>query len=68
MALRARERFLEEKRRRRYLKYFGANLGNQFYAMSQSAAVRKLGRNILNAGLLSGFQRIKEQGNKEVWT
>jgi len=68
MALRARERFLEEKRRRRYRKYFGANLGDHFYQISQSATVRKLGRNLLHAGFLSGFQQLKEQGNREVWT
>jgi len=68
LAIRARERFLEEKRRRRYLKYFGHGFGERFYRLSRSQTLRQLGRTVLNRGGMPGFKQLKEQGNREAWT
>lgn len=67
MAIRARERFLEEKRRRRYLSYFGSQWGDTLYRISQNETVRAVGRAAIKVGAFGGFAHLKQQGNKGLW-
>lgn len=67
MAIRARERFLEEKRRRRYVQYFGKEWGDTLYRFSQNEKVRAVGRTALKIGVLPGFKQLKQKGNKGLW-
>jgi anaerobic magnesium-protoporphyrin IX monomethyl ester cyclase len=67
MAIHARERFLEEKRRRRYSQYFGSEWGDALYRISRNDTVRAVGRTALKFGALPGFKQLKQKGNKGLW-
>lgn len=60
MAIRARERFLEAKKRRMYRQSFGDTTGNLLWNVSRVAPIRKVGSALTKAGLFGAFRRTKD--------
>jgi len=66
LALIARQRFEESKRRRRYLRAFGPRLGAAAWAISRVAPVRAVGRALAKRGLFKRFASSQKDG-KRAW-
>jgi radical SAM superfamily enzyme YgiQ (UPF0313 family) len=60
MAIKARQRFLEAKKRRMYRQSFGEPLGDLLWSVSRVAPLRKMGSALARAGLFGHFRRVKE--------
>ena len=60
LAIEARRRFLEAKKKRMYRKSFGDTTGEVLWNVSRVTPIRKVGSVLARAGLFSGFQRNKD--------
>ncbi len=60
MALKARERFLEAKKKRLYRQSFGERAGDLLWNVSRVKPIRKVGSTLAKAGLFGGFRRTKD--------
>ena len=67
LVLEARQRFLEAKARRLYLKAFGQRLGAVLWLISRCTPLRLVGRALVRLGLFRRFRRLKTQGGAAIW-
>jgi radical SAM superfamily enzyme YgiQ (UPF0313 family) len=67
MAIHARQRFLEDKEKRKYIRYFGSTWGDRLYKAAQAGPVRKLGRSVLNTGLFPRFRQFQPKEEVRAW-
>ena len=63
----ARRRFLESKAKRKYVRYFGTQLGERLYRVAQVGPVRKAGRAVLNLGLFPRFRQLQPKSEVRAW-
>jgi hypothetical protein len=67
MAIHARQRFLESKRKRKYVRYFGPKLGDRLYQAAQMKPIKKAGRTVLNMGLFPRFRQLQPKNEVRAW-
>ena len=67
MAIRARERFLESKAQRKWVRFFGPELGRRMYQAAMAPPVRAVGRGLLNLGLFPKFRRLEPKDEVKSW-
>jgi anaerobic magnesium-protoporphyrin IX monomethyl ester cyclase len=67
MAILARRRFLESKEKRKYVRYFGPQLGERVYRVSQVKPIRNVGRSFLNLGLFPRFRTLQPKQERAAW-
>jgi anaerobic magnesium-protoporphyrin IX monomethyl ester cyclase len=67
MAIHARRRFLEDKEKRKYIRYFGSTWGDRLYKAAQAGPVRKVGRSVLNTGLFPRFRQLQPKEEVRAW-
>jgi len=67
MAIRARQRFLESKEKRKYVRTFGPAWGERLYRVSQIKPINRVGRTILNMGLFPRFRQLQPKHEVEAW-
>ncbi len=60
MAITARERFLEAKKKRMYRQSFGDTAGDLLWNVSRVPAIRKVGSTLARAGLFGTFRQTKD--------
>ncbi|NOX62568.1 MAG: B12-binding domain-containing radical SAM protein [Chloroflexi bacterium] len=60
MAIKARQRFLEAKKRRLYRKSFGETAGDLLWTAAQVKPIRKVGSALTRLGLFDNFRRTKD--------
>ena len=67
MAIYARQRFLEGKEKRKYVRYFGPTWGDRLYRAAQAGPVRKVGRSVLDMGLFPRFRQLQPKEEVRAW-
>ncbi len=67
MAIHARQRFLESKRKRSYVRYFGSEWGDRIYRVAQAKPVKRIGRAVLNLGLFPRFRQLQPKSEVRAW-
>lgn len=67
MAIRARQRFLESKQMRQYVRYFGPRWGDRLYNVAQVAPIKRAGRAVLNLGLFPRFRQLQPKREVAAW-
>ena len=67
MAIRARQRFLESKQKRQYVRYFGPRWGDRLYNVAQVAPIKRAGRAVLNLGLFPRFRQLQPKREVAAW-
>ncbi len=67
LAIEARRRFDESKRRRMYVTSFGDTLGPLLWEASRVKPLRKMGNALISAGLLGSFRQTRERAGANSW-
>lgn len=67
MAIKARQRFLEAKEKRKYIRYFGPTWGDRIYRVAHIKPIHQVGRTILNLGLFPRFRQLQPKEEREAW-
>jgi len=67
MAIRARQRFLQSKEKRKWVRFFGPTLGEGAYKVAQTKPVRAVGRGVLNMGLFPKFRKLQPKDEIRSW-
>ncbi len=67
MAILARQRFLESKAKRKYVRYFGPAWGGRLYRVAQNPMIHRVGRAVLNSGLFPRFRQLQPKRESEAW-
>jgi len=67
MALYARQRFLEGKEMRKFVRYFGPTWGSRLYRAAQIKPIHALGRAVLNLGIFPRFRQLQPKSEIQAW-
>lgn len=67
LAIEARRRFDESKRRRMYERSFGKTLGPALWEVSRLKPLRQLGNALVGAGMLGSFRQVRERAGANSW-
>jgi len=67
MAILARQRFLEGKEKRKFIRFFGPRLGDPLYRISRARPVRAVGKGVLNLGLFPRFRLLQPKVEAAAW-
>ncbi len=67
MAIYARQRFLEAKEQRKFVRYFGPTLGKRAWQAAQIKPVRTIARAVLNLGLFPRFRALQPKDEVQAW-
>ena len=67
MAILARQRFLQSKEKRKWVRFFGPTLGKGAYKVAQTKPVRAVGRGVLNMGLFPKFRKLAPKDEVRSW-
>jgi radical SAM superfamily enzyme YgiQ (UPF0313 family) len=67
LAIEARRRFDESKRRRMYERSFGKTLGPALWEVSRIKPLRQLGNALVGAGMLGSFRQVRERAGANSW-
>jgi hypothetical protein len=67
MALRARQRFLEAKGQRKFVRYFGPVWGRRAWRAARIKPLQGLARGVLNMGLFPRFRKLQPKDEVRAW-